>query len=303
MDFFTALHTSIWKGQFWMERINAWIEANGADVVLALIEFAIGYYLLKLIRSFMVGVLERAQYDKTVGNFILKSVHYLLMIGLILFCLNQVGFPTGSILAAFGAFGIAVGLALQNNMSNFASGLLILFFKPLKVGDWVRVDSLEGSVVKIDFMSTQLATKDKRMVFIPNSDITAKAVINYSHAETRFIEFIFDISYESDYRVALDVLKRVFALNPRVIKRPGVDIEMGIYNFSDNSVQLRALPEVDWGDYTAARYEIMAAVKDAFDEKGITIPYPQRVVHVEQPIPIYQNELATTTGRDDQKDT
>ena len=298
MDFFTALRISIWKGQFWAERINHWLDANGADIIIALLQFAVGFYLLKLIHSFCLRMLNRANVDKTSSNFILKFIHYFLLISLILLCLNQVGFPTTSLMAAFGAFGIAVGLALQNNMSNFASGLLILFFKPLKVGDWVQLDNLQGEVKKIDFMSTQIATKDYKMVFVPNSDITSKAVINYSHADYRYIEFLFDISYESDHHKAIELLHQVFDKEPKVIKDPGKRTEIGLYHFTENSLQIRALPKVDWNDYVQARYDILSAVKDIFDANGIDIPYPQRTLHVAKSVHVILDKPESINKQD-----
>ena len=292
MEFLSALRDSLGKGQFWADKMDAWIKGHLADLVIAVIMFVVGLYALRVVHNTLLAILERRHYEASAINFILKIVHVLLLIGLVLLCFDQAGIPTTSFVAAFGAFGIAIGLALQNNMSNFASGLLILMMQPLKVGDWVRINDKEGSVKKIDFMYTEIATKDNRTIFIPNSLITSQSVINFSHNEERYIEFFFDIGYNNDHHKAIEVLKDVFKAEKRVLNADRMEI--GVYEFADNSVRIRALPLVKWSHYTAARYSIMSHVKDAFDANGIDIPYPQRVVYmVNQEGPAPQTEPTT----------
>lgn len=280
MDFLTAFRDSIWKGQFWADKLNDWLKAHLVDIIVALVMFIVGWFLIKLIYSALLRFLQGRKYETSATNFILKAAHVLLLALLILLCLDQAGLPTSNFMALFGAFGIGVGLALQNNMANFASGVLILMMQPLKVGDWVQINDKEGEVKKIDFMYTEIATKDNKTIFVPNSLVTSQSVVNFSHDENRLIEFFFDISYDNDHHKAIDVLKEVFKEEKYVSNAD--HMEIGVYEFAANSVRIRALPRVKWSNYTAARYSIMSRVKDAFDANGIEIPYPQQVVYIKE---------------------
>ena len=145
-------------------------------------------------------------------------------------------------MAAFGAFGLAVGLALQGNLSNFASGLLILVFKPFKAGDWIAVGGVEGSVKGIQMLNTAITTKDNKTVFIPNSTITTSQVSNSSYQTERYITFLFDIGYNNDHHKAIALLKQIFKEEPRILNAD--DLEIGIKEFGDNSVRIAAYPKV-----------------------------------------------------------
>ena len=165
-------------------------------------------------------------------------------------------------------------------MSNFASGVLILLMQPLQVGDWVRINDKEGRVQRIDFMYTEILTIDRRTVFIPNSLVTSQVVVNFSHDDTRLIELYFDIGYNNNHHKAIEVLKDVFKKEKFIINPERTEI--GISEFAENSVRIKALPMVRWSNFGPAKYSILSHVKDAFDANGIDIPYPQRVVYVKK---------------------
>lgn len=280
MGFFDALQASVWKGQFWADKVNEWLKGHLADIILAILMFIVGWFILKFIGSSLSKFLVRRKYQTSATNFILKSVHIFLLVSLIMLCLEQAGLPTSNFIAAFGAFGIAVGLALQNNMSNFASGVLILLMQPLQVGDCVRINDKEGRVQRIDFMYTEILTVDRRTVFIPNSLVTSQAVVNFSHDDTRLIELYFDIGYNNNHHKAIEVLQDVFKKEKFIINPERTEI--GISEFAENSVRIKALPMVRWSNFGPAKYSILSHVKDAFDANGIDIPYPQRVVYVKK---------------------
>lgn len=262
-----------------IDKISTLAVNYGPDLVSAIIIFIIGRYAAKFIKSLAVKMMTHANYDPTVNTFVSQIVYYGLLALVLLSAMNKAGIPTNSFLAAFGAFGLAVGLALQSNLSNFASGLLILVFKPFKAGDWVSINGIEGSIKSIQVLNTAIITKDNRTVFIPNSSITASQVSNSSYLGERFIPFVFDISYQNDHHQAIQLLKTIFQEDSRILNAK--TMEIGIKEFADNAVRIAAYPKVQIQDYMPVYYDIMSKVKDEFDKHHIDIPYPQRVVYVQ----------------------
>ncbi|MBS5336195.1 MAG: mechanosensitive ion channel family protein [Veillonella sp.] len=260
-------------------QIRDWFFAQAGDILLALIMFLIGRYAIKWIKAFAVRIMTKASYDSAAMSFITQIINYALLVGLILICLNQIGIPTTSFVAAFGAFGLGIGLALQNNLSNLASGLLILIFKPFRAGHVIQVGDVVGSVKSIQFMYTVITTKDKKNVYIPNSLLTSQAVTNIAYTTERVIPFVFDIGYNNDHHEAIKILKKIFANDKRVLNPK--TMEIGISEFGENSVRIAAYAHVKSKDYPDVQYSIMSDVKDAFDKYGIDIPYPQRVVYIQ----------------------
>lgn len=262
-----------------LDRLTNFVIDHGPDVVFALIIFFVGRAIARFIKNMVIRFMTHANSDHTVITFVSQIVYYACMSFVILTAMNKLGVPTNSFLAAFGAFGLAVGLALQSNLSNFASGLLILIFKPFKAGDWVSIGGVEGSVKGIQVLNTAIITKDKKTIFIPNSSITSSQVTNSSYLDERLIPLIFDIGYNNDHHQAIAILKEIFKEDARVLNAD--TMEIGIQEFGDNSVRIAAYPLVTSADFMPVKYDIMSKVKDAFDEHGIDIPYPQRVVYVQ----------------------
>ena len=248
------------------------------SILLAIVVFVIGRYLAMFIRKIVLQVMNRANYDATVRSFTGQIIYYGILSVVILSALSMLGFPTNNFLAAFGAFGIAIGLALQNNMSNFASGLLILIFKPFKEGDLISVNGVEGSVKSIHLINTAIATKENRIVFIPNSAITSNNLMNSNYEPTRYITFVFGINYNADHHRAIEIIKEILASTGKVHNMD--TLEIGIKEFGDSSVNIVAYPLINASDFREVYYGVMSDVKDRFDAEGIDIPYPQRVVHM-----------------------
>lgn len=263
-----------------LDQFKEFLLNHGPDVIYAIVIFIVGRYVARGFKNLAVRMMTHANYDHTVITFVSQLIYYAIMALVLLSALNKAGIPTNSFLAAFGAFGLAVGLALQNNLSNFASGLLILIFKPFKAGDWIAVDSVEGSVKGIQMMNTAITTKDNKTIFIPNSIITSSQVTNSSYQEDRYITFFFDIGYQNDHHKAIALLKQVFQEDKRILNAD--TLEIGIREFAENSVRIAAFPRVAKADYYPVYYDIMSKVKDTFDANGIDIPYPQRVVYVQR---------------------
>ena len=263
-----------------LDQFKEFLLNHGPDVIYAIVIFIVGRYVARGFKNLAVRMMTHANYDHTVITFVSQLIYYAIMALVLLSALNKAGIPTNSFLAAFGAFGLAVGLALQNNLSNFASGLLILIFKPFKAGDWIAVGGVEGSVKGIQMMNTAITTKDNKTIFIPNSIITSSQVTNSSYQEDRYITFFFDIGYQNDHRKAIALLKQVFQEDKRILNAD--TLEIGIREFAENSVRIAAFPRVAKADYYPVYYDIMSKVKDTFDANGIDIPYPQRVVYIQR---------------------
>lgn len=263
-----------------LDQFKEFLLNHGPDVIYAIVIFIVGRYVARGFKNLAVRMMTHANYDHTVITFVSQLIYYAIMALVLLSALNKAGIPTNSFLAAFGAFGLAVGLALQNNLSNFASGLLILIFKPFKAGDWIAVGGVEGSVKGIQMMNTAITTKDNKTIFIPNSIITSSQVTNSSYQENRYITFFFDIGYQNDHHKAIALLKQVFQEDKRILNAD--TLEIGIREFAENSVRIAAFPRVAKADYYPVYYDIMSKVKDTFDANGIDIPYPQRVVYVQR---------------------
>lgn len=263
-----------------LDQFKEFLLNHGPDVIYAIVIFIVGRYVARGFKNLAVRMMTHANYDHTVITFVSQLIYYAIMALVLLSALNKAGIPTNSFLAAFGAFGLAVGLALQNNLSNFASGLLILIFKPFKAGDWIAVGGVEGSVNGIQMMNTAITTKDNKTIFIPNSIITSSQVTNSSYQEDRYITFFFDIGYQNDHHKAIALLKQVFQEDKRILNAD--TLEIGIREFAENSVRIAAFPRVAKADYYPVYYDIMSKVKDTFDANGIDIPYPQRVVYVQR---------------------
>ena len=263
-----------------LDQFKEFLLNHGPDVIYAIVIFIVGRYVARGFKNLAVRMMTHANYDHTVITFVSQLIYYAIMALVLLSALNKAGIPTNSFLAAFGAFGLAVGLALQNNLSNFASGLLILIFKPFKAGDWIAVGGVEGSVKGIQMMNTAITTKDNKTIFIPNSIITSSQVTNSSYQEDRYITFFFDIGYQNDHHKAIAFLKQVFQEDKRILNAD--TLEIGIREFAENSVRIAAFPRVAKADYYPVYYDIMSKVKDTFDANGIDIPYPQRVVYVQR---------------------
>ena len=277
-EFLATASELLFKDANVLLKLREWFFSQAGNILLALIIFFVGRYIIRWIKTLAVRVMKRANYDTAAMGFVSQIINYVLLVGLLLVCLNQVGVPTTSFVAAFGAFGLGIGLALQNNLANLASGLLILIFKPFRAGHYIEVGDIIGSVTSIQFMNTIITTKDQKRVYIPNSILTSQSVTNYSYMTERMIPFVFDIGYNNDHHEAIRILKDVFTKDKRILNAKYMEI--GISEFGDNSVRISAFAEVKTSQFLEVRYSIMSDVKDAFDKHGIDIPYPQRVVYI-----------------------
>lgn len=276
------VESQVYHGITMIDFIKTFFIDNIGNILLGFIILLIGYNVSKFARAFMHRIFTASKYDKTVNTFISELVYYGLIFLTVITALGAWGVPQSSFVAIIGGLGLAIGLALQNNMSNFASGILILIFKPFRVGDWVQLSSnklIEGSILRIELLYTVVLSKTHRSIYVPNSQMTSNALINSSIRPLCRLRFDVGISYDEDHHRAIEVLRSVFN-RPHVVNQE--NLEIGITDFGDSSVTITAYPEFPMSKWREVYYGCMSDIKDKFDEANINMPYPQRDLHVYQ---------------------
>ncbi len=262
----------------WIERLNEALVNWGPSVAAALAILVVGWILAKFIRGLVRRGLRRADVDETLVGFI-GNVIYMAAIALVVIAtLGRLGINTASFAAVLAAAGLAIGLALQNSLSNFASGVMLMFFRPFEAGDFIEAGGVSGSVDTVQMFTTTLKTPDNRTVIVPNSQVTAGSITNYSSNDTRRVDLVFGIAYADDMRRAKEVIEGVLAAETRVLRDPAPTV--AVSELADSSVNLVCRPWVATGDYWAVYFDLTEAIKGAFDEAGLSIPFPQTDVHV-----------------------
>lgn len=266
-------------------QVNTWLTNNsdlliqyGVNVISALLILFIGNLVVKGVAGSVANVLKKKEMDKAVVEFIHGLVRYTLFIIVLIAALSRIGVQTASVVAVIGAAGLAVGLALQGSLSNFAAGVLIVAFRPFKSGDYVEIGGVAGSVDSIQIFQTVLKSPDNKMVVVPNSAVIGGAITNYSRHETRRVDMVIGVSYKSDLQKTKRVLRETLEKDPRILKDP--DMTIGVLTLADSSINFVVRPWCKTSDYWAVYFDSMQAIKEALDANGIEIPFPQMDVHL-----------------------
>jgi small conductance mechanosensitive channel len=218
--------------------------------------------------------------DDILVSFLTSILRWVLLLFVVVAALSQLGIDTTSLVALLGAAGLAIGLSLQSSLSNFASGVMLIVFRPFGKGDFVEVAGTSGTVNSISIFTTTLTTPDNKEIIVPNGAVIGNNIINYSAKPTRRVDMVFGISYDDDIRKAKDVLEQIIAADERILAEPAPVIALGA--LGDSSVNILVRPWVNSADYWAVMWETTEAVKLRFDEEGISIPYPQMDVHFDK---------------------
>ncbi|MDF2154096.1 small-conductance mechanosensitive channel MscS [Vibrio sp. CAU 1672] len=266
------------EAEKWLTSNSDLIIQYGVNIVSALLILFIGNIIVKAVAGSVAKVLDKKNMDKAVVEFIHGLVRYLLFVIVLIAALGRVGVQTASIVAVIGAAGLAVGLALQGSLSNFAAGVLIVAFRPFKSGDYVEVGGVAGSVEAIQIFQTVLKTPDNKMVVVPNSGVIGGPITNYSRHATRRIDLVIGVSYQADLQKTKQVIRETLEKDSRVLKDP--DMTIGVLELADSSVNFVVRPWVNTADYWAVYFDSMQAIKEALDANGIEIPFPQMDVHL-----------------------
>lgn len=262
----------------WLATAQELLTTFGLKLIAAVLIFVIGRFVAKLIQSLIKKAMEKAKVDQALIGFAANLVFAGLMAFVILAALGQLGVQTTSFIAVLGAAGLAVGLALQGSLSNFAAGVLMLIFRPFKLGDYVEGGGTAGVVKEIHIFTTTLNTPDNKRVIVPNSKMMGDNITNYSAETTRRLDLVACISYNDDIDKAKALLADIVAKEERVLKDPAVTIAVVAMN--DSSIDIVVRPWVNTADYWGVHFALTEAIKKGLEAGGCSIPYPQRDVHV-----------------------
>jgi small conductance mechanosensitive channel len=249
-------------------------------ILYALIILVVGYWVAKLIRMAVRGVMQRRKLDDTVVKFAGNLTYYILMAFVIVASLAKLGVQTASFVAIVGAAGLAIGLALQGSLSNFAAGVLLIIFRPFKAGDFVEVAGTTGSVDAIDIFTTVLTSPDNRRIIIPNAQVTGGKIVNFAAHDTRRVDMVVGVSYDADLDQTRRVLHETVVADQRVLAEPAPMIVVS--ELADSSVNFAVRPWVKTEDYWGVFFDLQEAIKKRLDAAEIGIPYPQTDVHLFQ---------------------
>lgn len=260
--------------------IQAFFVTYGLQMLLAVVYLLVGWWAAGFLTRTVKRSLSRLSIDHSIISFAEGITYFGVLTFGIVAALSQIGVQTSSIVAVLGAASLAIGLALQGSLSNFASGVLILLFKPFKVGDWVQISGADGFVESIQIFNTVVVTRDKRTITIPNNLVTSGNIINYSAQGYLRIDMVFGIGYGDDIRYAKQILQQIINDEPLILTAPPPSI--AVLELGDSSVNFAVRPFVQVDDYMKVKFAITEQVKLRFDEAGISIPFPQRDVHLYQ---------------------
>jgi len=248
-------------------------------VVAAAILFG-GIWLSKQARRYINLVMEKRDVDDLLASFVSNIAYIALVAFVVIAALGKLGIQTTSFIAILGAAGLAIGLSLQGSLSNFASGVMIIAFRPFKVGDFIEAGGVSGVVEGIQIFSTQMRTGDNKAIIVPNSNITGGNITNYSAKEQRRIDMVFGIGYDDDIKKTKQVLQELILADERILKDP--EPVIAVAELADSSVNFVVRPWVKTDDYWNVKFDFTEAVKLRFDKENICIPYPQQDVHMHQ---------------------
>jgi len=261
-----------------VDKIWELMTAYGLKVIAAIVIFVIGRWIAKIFRSVVKKVMAKRNVDETIGAFVRNFIYYVLLTFFVLAAINQLGVQTTSFIAIIGAAGLAVGLALQGSLSNFAAGFLLIIFRPFKIGDYIECAGTAGTVEKIQIFTSQLLSPDNKTVIVPNARITSDNIVNYSTQGTRRCDLVFGIGYQDDIDKTKKILQELIAADGRILKDPAPKIAVSA--LADSSVNFVVRPWVNSTDYWNVYCDLTEQVKKRFDAEGVSIPFPQRDVHV-----------------------
>lgn len=249
-------------------------------IISAFLIFIIGWYTIKFLKRLAQKYLEKKETDPTLVKFLLELVVALLKIILFISVVSKLGVETSTFVAILGAAGLAIGLALQGSLSNFAGGVLIIFLKPFKVGDFIEAQGQMGSVKEILIFNTILLTPDNQTIYIPNGILSNGTIINYTKAGIRRADLTIGISYDSNMNLAKKIALEVMKNHQLVLQEP--EPIVWIKDMADSSINLTIRPWANISDFWQVRSDVLQQIKESFDENNIKIPFPQRDVYIHQ---------------------
>ena len=260
-----------------LDKLLNWAIEMGKDILAAVLIYIIGRFVIKQINKLLAKILERRKLEISVQTFLRSLVSLILNLVLAFAIISKLGVETTSLAALLASAGVAVGMALSGNLSNFAGGLIILVFKPYKVGDYIETNDASGTVKEIQIFHTILTTLDNKIIYVPNGTLSSDAVTNYSRQVTRRAEWVFGVEYGEDYERVKAVLDRIIAADERIQKSPAPFV--GLDALSASSVDIKVRVWTKSSDYWDVYFDMNRIVYETFNKEGIGFPYPQLTVH------------------------
>ena len=258
--------------------IDNYIIPWGINLIMAIALYIIGKFIVGILVNVFGKVMARSKYDAMLIDFVKAIVNTILMLFVIVASLDQLGVNTTSMVAIFGAAGLAIGLSLQGSLQNFAAGVMLLVFRPFKAGDFIDAGGEMGTIMSISIFTTIMTTPDNNQIIVPNGKIYGGNITNFSANVTRRVDMVVGISYDSDLKKAKEILNEMVAADERILKDPAPAV--AVSELAESSVNFVVRPWVKSADYWDVKFDFTEAVKLRFDSEGISIPFPQMDVHV-----------------------
>ena len=265
------------KLQIFLQQLIDWGVSAGGRIIGAVIIFVVGRFLISFLRKMLARLLAKRHVDASTQSFVKSLVNILLTILLIIAVIGKLGVETTSFAALLASAGVAIGMALSGNLQNFAGGLIVLLFRPFKVGDWIESQGVSGTVKEIQIFHTILTTGDNKVIYIPNGAMSSGVVTNYNTQTTRRVEWIVGVDYGEDYDKVQQIVTDILAADKRILKDPAPFI--ALHALDASSVNVVARVWVNSADYWGVYFDINKAIYATFNEKGINFPFPQLTVH------------------------
>lgn len=260
-----------------LSKLLDWGIEVGKNLLGAIIIYIVGRFIIKQVGRLLARILEKRKLEISVQTFLRSLVSILLNLILAFAIVSRLGVETTSFAALLASAGVAIGMALSGNLSNFAGGLIILVFKPFKVGDYIEGQNANGTVREIQIFHTILTTVDNKVIYVPNGALSSNAITNYNKQETRRAEWVFGVEYGEDFEKVKAVLQRIIDADPRILKDPAPMIALGALSASSVDIKVRAWAKT--ADYWDVYFDMNKIVYDTFNKEGIGFPFPQLTVH------------------------
>ena len=260
------------------DRLFDLIQSYGLPVIWAIIIFIVGRIVARMISNGVAKMMAKSNIDETLIKFAKSMTYTALMVFVILAALGKMGIETTSFAAIIAAAGLAIGLSLQGTLGNFSAGIMLIIFRPFRVGDFVEAGGITGIVEEIQIFSTKMKTPDNKEITVPNGQIMGSTITNFSAKDTRRVDMVIGVSYSDDLKKVRAVLEDILNKDGRILKDPAPTI--GVAELADSSVNFVVRPWVKSADYWDVMFETLETVKIRFDEEGISIPFPQQDIHI-----------------------
>lgn len=260
------------------EKVVNFITLKGLDILVSIAIVVVGLIIIKFLMSTLKKILKKSKLDPICHKFVVSFTKITLYVLVFIIACSNLGVPMTSLVTVLGAAGLAIGLAVQDSLSNLAGGFILLFTKPFQVGDFIELSGITGTVSHINILQTKLQTVDNKAIYIPNGQVSTDKIINYSREENRRLDLVFSIGYEDDFVKVEKLINNIIENNPLAIKDPEPVVR--VCEFAAHSINIAVKVWVKTEDYWTLNYDLLESIKLAFDKNAITIPFNQLDVHI-----------------------